>query len=403
MNKAQMEISQWGLFIGAIILFGALYIQWRFRKHQNTPAVFYSDLGGMDVVETTWRVRFVRLPSLLKKGAFFLFLVALCNPMFLLPAKENSDQLTTHNEEESPKRKLEEDVHLPTEGIAIYFVLDQSGSMQADMGIVEGYPKKNKRLSRLEALKFLTGQFINGNSTLGLEGRPDDLIGLISFARVPKVVAPLTLDHELVGHELNRLSTMKYPDEEGTAIGYAIYKTAHMIAATEHFSKNLVGEDQPAYDIKSTIMILVTDGFQNPHHFDRGHHLRNMSVEDASRFAKEKGIRLYIVNVEPMLASPQYVEEREELKRSAEMTGGQFFLVSNAYHLQKIYRVIDKIEKSRQKDPHKQHVIVEEKTELSKDEKHFDQVFAFPQLLQAGMLCLCLGFLLETTVLRRVP
>lgn len=402
MNKTQIQISEWGLVFGLVILLVALFFQWRFRKQDNTPSVLYSDLGIMESLERSWRVKLIFLPSLLKKCAFLCFLVALCNPMFLVPSKKENENLTTKNEEQEPKNKLEEEVNIPTEGIAIYFVLDQSGSMQAEMG-GEGLRRGKKSKSRLEVLKYLTSQFISGNEKCELKGRADDLVGIISFARVPKVVAPLTLDHELVQKELSKLSTLKYPDEEGTAIGYAIYKTAHMIAATEHFSKEIAGEDKPAYDIQSTIMILVTDGFQNPSNLDRNHSLRNMSVENASRFAKEKGIRLYIVNVEPLLGQPQYTHEREELRKSAEMTGGQFFLVSNAYHLQRIYRVIDKIEKAKRRDPQKHHMLVEEKTKMTRDQKHFDQLFIFPKLLAMGLLCLCLGVFLETTWLRKIP
>lgn len=402
MHRTQIQISEWGLALGSLILLLALFFQWRYRKVQNTPSILYSDLSVMQSIDRSWRVRLIFLPSLFKKGAFLFFILALCNPMFLIPSKKESENLTSLNQEEQPEKKLEEEVYLPTEGIAIYFVLDQSGSMQAEMGSIDGAPQGKGKQTRIEVLKYLTSQFIEGNKKFDLKGRSDDLVGVISFARVPKVVAPLTLDHELVQRELAKLSTSKYPDEEGTAIGYAIYKTAHMIAATEYFSKELSGKDKPAYDIKSTIMILVTDGFQNPSGMDRNHPLRNMSVENAARFAKEKGIRLYIVNVEPLIGQPQYTQEREELRKSAEMTGGQFFLVSNTYHLQRIYRVIDKIEKTKQRDPNR-HMLVEEKTELTQDQKHFDQLFAFPQLLRLGLLCLAFGICLETTVLRKVP
>ncbi|MCH9633966.1 MAG: hypothetical protein S4CHLAM7_07000 [Chlamydiae bacterium] len=360
MDKTQIQISEWGLVFGFALLVLTIFLQWRFRKRDNTPAVLYSNLNAMESFSNSWRVKFILVPSFFKKGAFLLFLIALCNPIFLVPSKKDQKKPTSKKEEPNLSKKLEEEVNFPTEGIAIYFVLDQSGSMQAEMGPMEGV-SKNKPLTRLDALKFLTTQFIMGNEKLELKGRKEDLIGLVAFARVPRILAPLTLDHELVEKELSKLSTLKHQVEEGTAIGYAIYKTAHLIAATEHFCNEIKGEDKPAYDIKSTIMILVTDGFQNPSNLDRDHPLRNMGVEAASAFAEEKGIRLYIVNVEPALGHPQYNTEREELRKSAERTGGQFFLVSNAYHLQKIYRVIDRIEKSKQVDPQKRHIFVEEK------------------------------------------
>ena len=75
-------------------------------------------------------------------------------------------------------------------GVAIVVALDQSSSMKtvdfpADRG--------TRMISRLDAAKETFERFV--------EGRPDDLIGLVAFAKLPDLVCPPTLDHPwLVEH-----------------------------------------------------------------------------------------------------------------------------------------------------------------------------------------------------------
>lgn len=401
-SQFQMEVSEWGVLTSLALLTFTLVIQRRYRKHEYSPAVLYSHLDYVDEEESL-KIRFIKLPSHLKKIALLFFLLALCHPILKVPLKQKEPFQKNTLEEKEKSQKLEEQRQVPTEGIAIYFVLDQSGSMQADMGPMEGFGGPRQRMTRLEVLKQLTSRFIAGDVKLELPGRKEDLVGLVSFARVPKVLVPLTLEHEIVQKELMKLSAMKYSYEEGTAIGYAIYKTAHLIAATEHYAKQLPTHERPAYDIESTIMILVTDGFQNPHNFDYDHELRSMSVARGAEYAKEKGIRLYIINIEPALALAQYQEELGELKQAAESTGGQFFMVSNVHQLQKIYRAIDQIEKVKQKDPRKRQVIVEEKIKSLPKLSEMTSLELFPSLIRLGLLALFLALCLETTLLRRVP
>lgn len=403
MQKTQLYINEWGLVFGLCVLSLALFLQWRYRKNENSPALFYSDIQAITELEKTWRMRFVFLPPLLKKVTFGLFIIALCNPIIQLPSKEKKSAPENNQADAQQENKRIEEGRVPTEGLAIYFILDQSGSMREEF---EHSIKQinSKRMTRIDALKFFTTQFIFGNSELGLNGRDDDLIGLVAFARVPKIITPLTLDHHSLKEQLDHFHAVNTPMEEGTAIGYAIYKTAHTIAATEHFAKELVGNDKPAYDIKSTIMVLVTDGIQNPSSEDLEHPIRRIGIEEAAQFAKEKNIRLYIINIQPAIGFSDFIADRSTQKRAAELTGGQFFLANDVHALHRIYKVIDGLERSKHYGTGKHHLAVEEKIVASKDNTHQPQeLLLYSYLIIAGMLCLLMAILLETTLLKKVP
>ena len=75
---------------------------------------------------------------------------------------------------------------------------------------------------------------------------------------------------------------------------------------------------------------MVTDGLQYPNPFDKGNRLRNIDLEEASAYAKDKGVKVYIVNVDPSLATdPELEPQRNQMKRITEATGGQLFLTTN--------------------------------------------------------------------------
>ena len=72
-----------------------------------------------------------------------------------------------------PQKGLEE-YRVRTEGIAIAMCLDRSGSMRTADFELDG-----NLVSRLDAVKEVFRRFVMGDE--GLDGRPDDLIGLITF------------------------------------------------------------------------------------------------------------------------------------------------------------------------------------------------------------------------------
>ncbi len=83
-------------------------------------------------------------------------------------------------------------------GIDIVLGLDVSGSMQAlDFAI------DNQRVNRIEVVKSVVSKFI--------EERPNDRIGLIAFAGAPYLVSPITLDHDWLQQNLERVNIGSRP------------------------------------------------------------------------------------------------------------------------------------------------------------------------------------------------
>jgi len=160
----------------------------------------------------------------------------------------------------------------PTKGIALCLILDRSGSMTA---------KGRGGKSRIDQLKIQSQAFV--------KKRPQDLLGLIAFARSAEVLTPLTLDHQDLLHALQNLQVVPQKEQDGTAIGYAIYKGAEMMGAIQAFT---------GYTLKGMAMIVVTDGLQDPNPLDAGKRLRNMDIEEASDKAAEKGfISIFSISI----------------------------------------------------------------------------------------------------------
>ena len=78
-------------------------------------------------------------------------------------------------------------------------LVDRSSSMLAQDFEIEG-----TRSNRLEAVKRVGAEFIAGGEEL--PGRPNDLIGLVTFAGNADSLSPMTLDH---AHLLNALGDLR--------------------------------------------------------------------------------------------------------------------------------------------------------------------------------------------------
>lgn len=244
------------------------------------------------------KVKFAFLPNLLWLATIFFLVLSLLG-FHRAPPKDHPLMNPPSNE-----------------GQAIYLVLDQSGSMEG---------------KKMNILKEVADQFIRS--------RPSDLLGIVGFARTAHVIAPLTLDHTLVLNDLKNLNTIQDPDQNGTAIGYAIYKTANLIAVTRQFN-------QGQYHLNGAVILLVTDGLQDPNPLDNNDPLRNQDIPEAAAFAKEQNIHLYIINIDPTISLDQYAAHRSQMRKAAESTGGQFFMADTPDLLRDVFVSINKLEKS---------------------------------------------------------
>lgn len=214
-------------------------------------------------------------------------------------------------------------------------------------------------------------------------------------------MAPLTLDHQSILDQLAMFDIMRVKDQDGTAIGYAIFKTVNLIAATRNYAKDLMGKGKPAYEIKSSVILLVTDGLQDPNPLDNGKRWRQIDPLEAAQYAKDNNVRLYIVNVEPKLAAEEFSANRNQMKKAAELTGGRFYMVDSSANLTEIYASIDRLEKS--KLPIGQELMG--KMQFNKDRlpNLYNRLSLYPYLIAFGLACLLLSVLIEATLLRRVP
>lgn len=350
---------------------------WQQRKTYVEPHLVFPDVSGL-----SWnkgRVVWALWPARLKWITFICFVTAFLDPHLLVERKPGA-----HNANGIP----------PTQGVAIYLLLDQSGSMKEHVSAPSAYGQR--LLSKIDLVKEVSRKFIEGDPQLGLEGRPNDEIGLVFFARAARVMAPLTLDHTAVLQELAKFDAIGDRDQDGTSLGYAIFKTANLMAANRYFSQELIAKGEPAYTIKSNVIILLTDGLQDPNPLDKGKRLRNMDVPEAAEQAKALGVRLYMVNVDPSMDTEEFAPYRHIMQRAAELTGGKFYMVDQSTDLEKIYHDIDTLEKSAIPAPQNAY-------ERDKRPDLYRRISFYPYLLGLGMLCLFLSIMLDTTILRRIP
>lgn len=311
-------------FIAALILLlFALFafFLYRYQKQFETPSVRFSNLEQFPK-SREGRVKWLFVLKLLPALALALLGFAFLDPHTYIPRDDKSDR--------HPLRD-------PKEGRILFVALDQSGSMSEPMYSGRGQSTQSKLAISKEALTHF------------IELRPSDLMGLSTFARKTEILSPPTLDHEAVLEALKNINIIQGDNEDGTAIGYAIYKTATLIQNLKEASQKL--EDKAPYDIKGAGIVLVTDGLQDPNPLDKDNPTRSMELSQAAQYAKDHDIKLYVLNVEPRLNQEKYLPNLNEMKRIAEMTKGAFYLIEKPAQVSEIMDAINELEASEIKEP----------------------------------------------------
>lgn len=247
-------------------------------------------------------------------------------------------------------------------GIDMILALDCSGSMQA-----LDFKLNNERTNRLDIVKSVVSKFI--------DARPNDRLGMVGFAGAPYMVSPLTLDHDWLQQNLDRVKIGSV--EDGTAIGSALASSVNHL------------RDQPG---KSKVVILLTDGQNNA---------GKVLPETAAQAAKALGVKVYTIGVgvrgeAPMpvtdpfgnrrLAMMKVDVDEDTLKKVAEETGGSFFRATDTESLEKIYAEIDRMEKTTH--------------ELKKFESQ-SELFPWAAIPALALIGLSIG--LNQTRFRRLP
>jgi Ca-activated chloride channel family protein len=205
-------------------------------------------------------------------------------------------------------------------GIDMMLAVDVSGSMKSLDFKVDGQP-----VSRVDVVKSVVSKFI--------QDRPDDRIGMIEFAHSPYLVCPLTLDHDWLLRNLDRVQIGNIDD--GTAIGSGIAACVNRL------------RDQPG---KSKVIVLLTDGQNN---------CGKVSPEMAAEAAKAMGVKVYTIGAgvrgdAPIPVTDEFGNKRivmihadvdeKALQQIADITGGKFYRATDTDSLKKIYAQINRLE-----------------------------------------------------------
>jgi Ca-activated chloride channel family protein len=315
-----------------------IVLLWRGRRGP-VAAVEYSDVSLAREVARRGRSRIGVLTWLLPILAAVLMIVGLARPQ------------RAHGRTE-----------VTANGIDIVLDLDVSGSMQA-----LDFEVDNRRVNRIAVVKTVVSRFI--------DERPDDRIGIIAFAGAPYLVSPITLDHDWLQQNLERVTVGGADD--GTAIGSAIAASVNRLRLTQ---------------AKSKLVILLTDGVNNT---------GKISPIAAAEAARAMGVKIYTIGVGVRGEAPIPVRDaagnarlimakvdvdEKTLQTVADETGGRFYRATDTDSLQKIYQQINRFEKTAQT--------------VQKFE-HTEELY--PWALIAALGILGLSLLLQQTRLRRLP
>lgn len=332
-----MEFASKGYFLLLLLLIP--YILWYFLyRKKNEPTMQMSDTYAYQYAPKSWRMRIIDLPMILRCLCFTLVVIVLARPQ-------------THNAWDQRT----------TEGIDIMLAMDVSTSMLAE----------DLKPNRMEAAKDVASEFISG--------RPDDNIGLTIFAGESFTQCPMTTDHASLINLLHNIRTdiaARGLIQDGTAVGMGLANAVSRLKESK---------------AKSKVVILLTDGSNN---------MGDISPMTAAQIAKSLGIRVYTIGVGtnkvapypmPVAGGIQYVNipveiDTKTLSNIAATTDGNFYRATNNAELKRIYKDIDKLEKS--------------KMNVKKFSKWYE---AYQPFAIAAIVILLLEVLLRTTILRRIP
>ena len=315
-------------------------LAWLKGKVGFQPAFLYSSVQLVRGVTGVTRSRAGSILLKLRWLALALFILALARPQF----GEGETKVTAS-------------------GIDIVVAIDLSGSMSS-----EDFELKAQRVNRLTIAKDVLEQFISR--------RPNDRIGLVAFARDAYIAAPLTLDHDFLQQNLERLE-IATPDNDGTAIGSAL--TAALNRLREIKSK-------------SKMVILMTDGQNNA---------GKVPPLTAAEAAQTLGVKVYTIGVGTRGMAPipyldpfgrkRYAQQPVDideatLQQISLRTGGKYYRADKTETLRSIYDEIDRLEKTE--------------VQVRKYQRYREM---FPFAALPGLVALLLEIILNHTVWRKLP
>ncbi len=270
--------------------------------------------------------------------------------------------------DESIKRK---------EGIGVMLAIDCSSTMLAEdlqmgaTGLLDVFEDpaagKVKRLNRLDAVKEAARAFVIAT--------PEDMTGIVAFAAYAYVLCPPTFDHEWVLKSIDRLSVGMIKD--ATALGSGILAGANALSAVK---------------AKSKVLILLTDGNSN---------YGKVPPLIAAKTARTLGVKIYAIGIAGKAQALYPTKDREGrktykyveipfneagMRKIAEITGGEYYQVTNLQSLEDSYAAIYRLEKS---------LLEERQRENGRD--------IFYVFLYWALGLILIDIIMSNTYLRRIP
>jgi len=315
-------------------------VAWLKGRRGQPPAFLYSAVRLVEGLTRARRSRAGAFLAALRWLVLAAFIIALAQPRLMKSA-------TT----------------VKASGVDIVVALDMSGSMISEDFVVRG-----GRVNRFNMARAVLKQFI--------DQRPNDRIGLVVFAVQAFIATPLTLDHDFLQENLDRLEIGTINADQ-TAIGDALSTALNRLRELKS---------------KSKIVILMTDGQNNAGKVD---------PLTAAEAAQALGAKVYTVGIGtrglapmPVFMNGQKVGYRQmpvdidenTLQKIADKTGGKYYRADNAERFQQIYAEIDQLEKTEA---------------VINIFAQFDELF--PWLVSFGLALLLVEVALGQTVFRRLP
>lgn len=183
--------------------------------------------------------------------------------------------------------------------VDIVLALDTSGSMST-----YGFNEKNYKQSRLDVVKEVVKSFI--------DMRKSDRIGLVIFGTTAAIASPLSFDKEAQKNIVGKIEVGVIG--KSTALIDALVSSAALL-------KNAKS--------KSKIIILLSDGEDSA---------SKIPLAFALKLAKKYSIKIYTITIDKSYSNM--------MKVIASKNGAQNFEVQNKKDLLKVYKRIDRLQKS---------------------------------------------------------
>ena len=303
------------------------------QKQKKQSTMILSTLKDISNLAMPLKVKYKGVLNILRLLSFLFLTIALARP-------QNS--------------KVNESIN--SEGLDIVMSMDISGSMLAE----------DFKPNRIEAAKKVAQEFI--------ENRPTDRIGLVIFSGESFTQCPLTTDQNVLKEQL--LNVKSGLLEDGTAIGMGLATAVERLRSTK---------------TKTKVIILLTDGVNNSGLID---------PITALEIAKAYKIRVYTIGVGSEGSAPYPVKDQfgqtsiqqmpvqiDEalMQRISRETGGKYFRATNNNSLNRIYKDIDKLEKT--------------KIEINSYKRYSELFFPYAFL---ALFCIMLELVLRYTYFRSI-